>query len=132
MRVIRHVEHARVFHRPHALLFALRAVHQHRMLLVDASRNLSIPSSAKNGRGASIRIHASEVVRRQWKATVFIMDRFRIVQEESAFSLVESPLLAAQDEGAEFEGGSPRPGRMAAGRFQDDGSQNPTDHPLVR
>ena len=67
------------------------------------SRNLRVLPPAKHGRSASIRIHADEIVRRQWKAAIFVMDRFRVVQEESAFGLIESSLLAAQDEGAEFE-----------------------------
>ena len=45
------------------------------MPLVDATRDLGVPAGAENGRGAGIRVHAGEVLRRQWKAAILVMDR---------------------------------------------------------
>ena len=73
------------------------------MPLVDTAGDVGVAAGTENGRGAGIGVDAGEVLRRQRKAAVLVMDRFRVVQEEGAFRLIESSCFPAKDEGAEFE-----------------------------
>ena len=73
------------------------------MSLINTTDNLSVAATAEHWGRAGIRIHAGEVVWRQWKAAGLVIDGFGVVQEEGAFGLIELSLLATKDEGAEFE-----------------------------
>ena len=88
----------------------VRAIHQDRMPLVDAAGNLRVPPRAKDGRGAGVRVHPGEVIRRQWEAAFGVVYGLDVVQEEGALGLVETPLeLTTEDEGAELEPTRERP-----------------------
>ena len=75
------------------------------MPLVDTAGDVGVAAGTENGRGTGIRVHAGEIRRRQGKAAVLFMDRFRIVQEEGALRFIESSCFPAKNEGAEFEAG---------------------------
>ena len=83
------------------MLPAVRAVHQHRVTLVDTAGDLGVPASAEDGSRAGVGIHTSEIIRRQREATVLVVYRLRIVQEEGALGLVKPPLLTTENQGAE-------------------------------
>ena len=75
------------------------------MPLVDATGDVGVTLCSEDRRRAGVGVHAGEVRGRQCKAAVLVMDRFRVVQEEGAFGLIEQSLLSAEYEGAEFEAG---------------------------
>ena len=104
VRVVGHIEHAHVPDRPGAALLMLCPVHQHRMPLVDAARDLRVPPRAEDGRGAGVGVDAGEVRSvSQREAAVGVADHASVGQEESALGLVELPPRTAKDEGAELE-----------------------------
>ena len=75
------------------------------MSFINTAGDVSVAAAAEYGGRAGVGIYAGEVVWRQWKAAVRVIDGFCVVQEEGTFGLVELSLLAAKDEGAEFEAG---------------------------
>ena len=103
--IVGHMKHRRVLHRPYLALLAPRAIHQHRMPLIDAAGDLSVPAGAENWRGTRIRVHTGEIRGRQWEAALPVMDLFRVVEEEGTHGFIESSLFPAKDQGAEFEAG---------------------------
>ena len=81
----------------------MRAIHQHGMPLVDATRYFGVPTRAEYRCGAGIRIYFGEIVRRKREATAGVLDGFGVVEEERALCLIEFSFLAAKRYGAELE-----------------------------
>ena len=104
------------------------------MALVDAAGYFRVAPSAEYGRGSSVRVDASEIFRRQREAPVRVVDRLKVVQEEGALSLLESPFLAAEYECAELESGestSGKNGGKSVPRRRFSKSNSPATRPLV-
>ena len=82
----------------------VRAVYEDGMARVDATSDLGIPAGAEDGRGAGVGVDTGEVVRREREAALaIILDGRGVVEEEGAVGPVESPRLAAEDQGYELE-----------------------------
>ena len=106
VRVVGHVEHGVVADGPRLALLAVGAVYEDGMARVDATGDLGIAAGAEDGRGAGVGVDAGEVRRRQREAAFgIVFDGGGVVEEEGAVGLLESPLLAAEDQGDELERG---------------------------
>ena len=105
MGVVGHVKHAMVPHRPCALLFQTGAVDEDGVAFVDAAGDVGVAAGAEDGGGAGVGVDAGEVGGGKGEAAIRIVDGGGVVEEEGAVGLGEEALLAAEDEGAEFEAG---------------------------
>ena len=81
------------------------------MALVDAAGDVGVAAGAEDGGGAGVGVDAGEVGGSEWEATIRVVDGGGVVEEEGALGFGEAALFAAEDEGAEFECGSQRPGK---------------------
>lgn len=105
MGVVGHVEHAYVPYRPGARHLLAGAVNEDGVAFVDAAGDVGVAAGAEDGGGAGVGVDAGEVGGGQGEAAVRIVDGGGVVEEEGAVGLGEAALLAAEDEGAEFEAG---------------------------
>ncbi len=103
------------------------------MALVDAAGDIGVPAGAEDRRGAGVRVDPGEVGRRQGEAALRVVDRPGVVEEEGALGLVETPVLAAEYQGAELEPrvhvGEERRRSVPSRRFSK--SNRPATRPLV-
>ena len=103
MGVVGHVEHAHVPYGPGADFVVTGAVDEGGMAFVDAAGDVGVAAGAEDGGGAGVGVDAGEVGGGQGEAAVRVVDGGSVVEEEGAVGLGEAALLAAEDEGAEFE-----------------------------
>ena len=84
--------------------FLLRPlVHDNRMLLVDSTSDVGVTAGAKDGCRAGIRVYAGISRPASMESSGLRRGQFSYRARRRRIRLVESSLLAAQDEGAEFE-----------------------------
>jgi hypothetical protein len=84
-RVIGHVEHGRIVNWPRLDHRVGGAIDQHRQPAVDRCRQRCVAPSAKNWRGAGVRIDARKVIRRECE-TPFRVSKLRYVLKEKGAS----------------------------------------------
>ena len=99
------MKHGTVPHRPCADFLFAGTVHEHRMAFVDAAGDVGVAAGAEDGGSAGVGVDAGEVGGGQGETAVRVFDGGCVVEEEGAVALGETALLAAEDEGAEFERG---------------------------
>ena len=75
------------------------------MVFVDAAGYVGVAAGAEDRGGAGVGIDAGEVGRGEREAAIRVVDGGGVMQEEGAFGFREAALLAAEDEGTEFEAG---------------------------
>ena len=75
------------------------------MAFVNPSGDFRVPACAENWRGASVGVDAGEIVGSQRETAVRVVDRFGTMQEEGALGIIETALIAAENESAELESG---------------------------
>ena len=84
---------------------AARPVHQNRVLLIDAARDLGIPPSAEDRSGAGVGIHPGQSPQRPVRSSGPILSGLNIVEKEGTSGFTEPSLLTAEYQGAELEPG---------------------------
>ena len=65
---------------------------------IDGAGQFSVSACTKNGRRARIRVDASEVFRRQFKAPLRVLQLIRVVKEERALGSRERALQATRNQ----------------------------------
>ena len=92
-----------VSHWPSTDLLFAGEVYEDGVALVDSTGDVGVAAGAEDGGSAGVGVDTGEVGGGQGETAIRIVDGGGVVEEEGTVGLGEAALLAAEDEGTEFE-----------------------------